>query len=93
MALSRKSPYVKTAHRVSGLMLANNTSIRHLFSRTVVQYEKLMRRKAFLDNYEKHPMFRDGDLSEFEDSREVVENLVDEYAACESSDYVKKMAA
>ena len=93
VALSRKSPYVKTAHRVSGLMLANNTSIRHLFSRTVVQYEKLMRRKAFLDNYEKHPMFRDGDLSEFEDSREVVENLVDEHAACESSDYVKKMAA
>ena len=93
VALSRKSPYVKTAHRVSGLMMANHTSIRHLFSKTVVQYEKLMRRKAFLDNYEKHAMFRDGDLSEFEDSREVVENLIDEYAACESSDYVKRMAA
>lgn len=27
VALSRKSPYVPTAHRVSGLMLANHTSI------------------------------------------------------------------
>lgn len=27
VALSRKSPYVPTAHRVSGLMLANHTNI------------------------------------------------------------------
>lgn len=27
VALSRRSPYVQTAHRVSGLMLANHTSI------------------------------------------------------------------
>ena len=27
VALSRKSPYVQTANRVSGLMLANHTSI------------------------------------------------------------------
>ena len=30
MALSKKSPYVQTSNRVSGLMLANNTSIRVL---------------------------------------------------------------
>jgi hypothetical protein len=27
VALSKKSPYVETPHKVSGLMLANNTSI------------------------------------------------------------------
>ena len=27
VALSRKSPYIQTQHRVSGLMLANHTSI------------------------------------------------------------------
>lgn len=27
VALSKKSPYVQTPHRVSGLMLANHTSI------------------------------------------------------------------
>lgn len=30
VALSKKSPYVQTAHRVSGLMLANHTSITHV---------------------------------------------------------------
>ena len=82
VALSRKSPYVQTANRVSGLMLANHTrhathaltsrcfsfltceltivapSIRHLFQRCLTQYDKLMRRKAFLDNYEQHAMFK-----------------------------------
>lgn len=27
VSLSRKSPYIQTAHRVSGLMLANHTNI------------------------------------------------------------------
>lgn len=30
VALSRKSPYLKTSHKVSGMMLANNTSIAHV---------------------------------------------------------------
>ena len=49
-------------------MLANHTSIRHLFTKCVTQYDKLMRRKAFLDQYEQHPMFADG-LEEFDDAR------------------------
>lgn len=28
-------------------------------------------------------------LSEFDESREIIENLVDEYKACESPDYIK----
>ena len=51
VALSRKSPYAPSAHRVSGLMVANNTSIRHLFNRCLSQYDMLMKRKAFLDKY------------------------------------------
>lgn len=42
VALSKRSPYVQQAHRVSGLMLANNTSIRHLFNKIVRDYDKLM---------------------------------------------------
>ncbi len=30
VALSRKSPYIQTSHRVSGLLLANHTSISHV---------------------------------------------------------------
>jgi tubulin gamma len=139
VALSRKSPYVQTANRVSGLMLANHTrrarrrtrgacfpatdmhvrgvgvsSIRHLFQRCLTQYDKLMRRKAFLDNYEQHAMFKarnasileaaavkgsltrgallsraaQDDLGEFEESREILESLADEYKACEGADYL-----
>lgn len=38
-------------------MLANHTSIRHLFSKCLGQYEKLRKKQAFLDNYRKFPMF------------------------------------
>ncbi|KAL0724566.1 hypothetical protein Bca4012_039165 [Brassica carinata] len=89
VALSKKSPYVQTAHRVSGLMLASHTSIRHLFSKCLSQYEKLRKKQAFLDNYRKFPMFADNDLSEFDEARDIIESLVDEYKACESPDYIK----
>jgi dihydrodipicolinate synthase/N-acetylneuraminate lyase len=34
-------------------------------------------------------LFQDNDLSESDESREIVQNLVDEYKACESADYIK----
>ena len=60
---------------------------RYLFSRCLNQYDRLMKRRAFLDNYEQHPMF-EADLSEFDDSKEVVTQLAEEYKACESPDYI-----
>lgn len=87
VALSRKSPYVQSAHRVSGLMLANHTSIHTLFARTIAQFDKLRRRNAFLDQYKKEPMFMD-DLDEFTDAREVVSSLIDEYKASETPEYL-----
>ncbi|KAM0015932.1 putative purine-nucleoside phosphorylase [Helianthus debilis subsp. tardiflorus] len=89
VALSRKSPYVQTAHRVSGLMLASYTGIRHLFSKCLSQYSLLRKRQAFLDKYRDFPMFSDNDLSEFDEARDIIESLVDEYKACESPDYIK----
>ena len=35
--------------KVSGLMLANHTSMAQLFGRTVSQYDKLRKRNAFLE--------------------------------------------
>lgn len=87
VALSRKSPYVKTAHKVSGLMMANHTSIAVLFDRTMKQFDKLYEKRAFLDNYKRQPMFEDG-FEEFDDSYEVVQGLADEYRAAETDDYV-----
>merc|ERR1712228_555305 len=87
VALSRRSPYVKSPHRVSGLMLANHTSIRDLFYRIAQQYDKLRKRDAFLDNYRKVEMFAE-DLSEFDESRETLQALIEEYHASETADYI-----
>ncbi|KAI9302475.1 tubulin gamma chain [Cunninghamella echinulata] len=87
VALSKKSPYVQTPHRVSGLMLANHTSIASLFKRICDQYDRLKKRNAFLEQYRKQPMFSDN-LDEFDDSRNVVQDLIDEYEACETPEYI-----
>eukprot|EP00968_Pinguiococcus_pyrenoidosus_P029459 scaffold8580_cov286-Pinguiococcus_pyrenoidosus.AAC.5 len=87
VALSRKSPYVDTAHKVSGLMLANHTCMAQLFQRSLVQYDRIRRVNAFIDNYRREPMFSDS-LEEFDDSREVVLNVCQEYKAAERPDYV-----
>jgi tubulin gamma len=69
-------------------MLANHTSISSLFERTAKQYDKLRKRQAFLDQFKKEAMFKD-DLSELDKSREVVQELVDEYEASTRPEYVQ----
>jgi len=87
VALSRKSPYVPTTHRVSGLMLANHTSIASLFQRALRDYDKMRKREAYIEQFRKEDMFADN-LDEMDDSREVVQNLVDEYIAATKPDYL-----
>lgn len=50
------------------------------------QYDKLMQRKAFMDQYRKEAMFKDS-LEEFDDSRESVRQLIEEYKEAEESKY------
>eukprot|EP01023_Acetabularia_acetabulum_P066600 TRINITY_DN9013_c0_g1_i2.p1 TRINITY_DN9013_c0_g1~~TRINITY_DN9013_c0_g1_i2.p1 ORF type:complete len:501 (+),score=84.14 TRINITY_DN9013_c0_g1_i2:196-1698(+) len=102
VALSKKSPYVSTQHRVSGLMLANHTSIRHLFGRTLQLYEGMAKRSSYLHNYTEYPIFQDyiiktndkGEkqerIAEFEDSAEELRNVCREYQMCEEADYVDR---
>jgi len=87
VALARSSPYLETQNKVSGFMLANHTSMAQLFTRLLRQYDKIRRRNAFLDNYRKEPIFHEN-LDEFDDARETVQSLVDEYKAMEKTDYV-----
>lgn len=87
VALSKKSPYIKTEHRVSGLMIANHTSIHTLFQKSLWQYEKLRKRNAFLDVYKKSKLFSDS-LEEFDDSTEVVQTLINEYKASAKENYL-----
>lgn len=43
------------------------------------QYDKLMTRKAFMEQYRKEALFRDS-LDEFDESRETVRQLIEEYS-------------
>jgi tubulin gamma len=52
----------------------------------VSQYDRLRKSGAFLNVYRKEAMFADS-LDEFDDARETVMELIDEYKACESPDY------
>lgn len=76
-----------TQNRVSGIMMANHTSMASLFKRMIDQYDRLRKRNAFLEQYKKEDMFANG-LEEFDDSRRVVAELADEYRACESEGYI-----
>lgn len=84
ISLSKRSPYLKSgaASRISGLMLANHTSMASLFQRTLDQFERLLKRQAFLEQYKKQPMFENG-LEEFEDAREHVKHLINSYKQLE----------
>jgi len=87
VALSRKSPYVESQNKVSGMMLANHTCMKELFRRAIRSYDRLRKRNAFLENYRQQPMFSDS-LEEFDSAREIVSSLAEEYHASESPDYV-----
>lgn len=87
VSLTKKSPFSQNTHRVSGLMLANHTGMGALLKRTVVQFDKLKRMNAFLDGYKREAMFEEG-LEEFDDARETVVDLMNEYKAAEFEDYI-----
>lgn len=87
VALTKKSPYLTNTYRVSGLMLANHTSVATLFKRIVVQYDKLRKRNAFLEGYKKEAPFANG-LQEFDEARAVVMDLINEYEEAETEAYL-----
>lgn len=86
MAISKRSPYVKIAHRVSGLMLANHTSISSLFERTLSSFNMLYKKKAFLEEYRQEEGFKF--IEEFDSASDIVKEVIDEYKAATTADYV-----
>lgn len=88
VALSKKSPYIETPHKVSGLMLGNHTSMSNNLKSIIDGFYHMFKRKAFLDNYRKEDMFKDG-FDEFEDSIEIIGKVVEEYNATQRNDYLE----
>ena len=59
-----------------------------LFKNVLKQYDKLRKREAFLDQFRKEEIFSEN-LNELDDSRNVVQDLVEEYEAATKSDYLQ----
>jgi tubulin gamma len=87
VVISARSPYAPASSRISGLMLANHTSIAALFAKTLQHFEVLWNRGVFLEPYKKTRMFSDS-LEEFTDSVDVVKKLIAEYKAAETPEYL-----
>jgi len=85
VALAKKSPFIETPHKVSGMMLANNTCMRVLFNRAVDEFDTLKKRGAFINQYKSQDGF---EMAEFDDAKECVQALADEYQLCESVEYL-----
>ncbi|XP_031209930.1 tubulin gamma-2 chain [Mastomys coucha] len=58
-----------------------------LFESTCQQYDKLWKRGAFLEQFRKEDIFKDN-FEEMDRSREVVQELIDEYHAATRLDYI-----
>lgn len=58
-----------------------------MFERALSQYDKLRKRGAFLDQFKREDMFKE-DLSELDESREVVDCLIQEYEAATQPNYL-----
>lgn len=86
VALAKRSPYVQTAHRVSGLMLANHTSIASLFERTLESFNKFRKKKAFMEPYGIGDDFNV--LAEFDSAHDAVKQVIDEYHAATKANYL-----
>lgn len=86
VALSKRSPYVQWPHRVSGLMLANHTSIAALFKETLYSFELLRKKKAFMHKYMEMKDFEA--FEEFDSAHDIVKEVIEEYKAATQANYV-----
>ncbi|QWU86649.1 hypothetical protein CA3LBN_000867 [Candidozyma haemuli] len=76
--------------RLSGIQVSNNTSIVHLLSKTVKQYDLLAKRAAYINFYttSNDASERQEVLDAFEECKETVRQTIDEYKACSSDSYL-----
>lgn len=88
--VGRRSPYLsaQTHHNhINGLMLANTSAITSLFTKTCKTFDKIFSKGAFLNTFRDGKMFQNG-WDEFAESRQVVQELTEEYLAAEQETYL-----
>lgn len=62
-----------------------------LFKRIVKQFDGMRKRNAFMEGYKKTAPFAEN-LNEFDESRQVVQDLIQEYEAAEDANYLNPEA-
>jgi len=82
------SPNLKSEHRVSGLLLANHSSMHAVLGACMKRFDSLFKVGAFVENYRNFGTMFVENLAEFDDSREVVNSVIEEYKAVQNPDYV-----
>ncbi|KNC86576.1 tubulin gamma-1 chain, partial [Sphaeroforma arctica JP610] len=63
-------------------------SFAQLFNRICTKFDKMRARGAYLQEFKKSDIFKNG-FEEFDDSRQVVDELIQEYTAAERPDYIE----
>jgi tubulin gamma len=59
VALAQKSPYIESQQKVSGMMLANHTSIGNIFDLLNRQFKKLYSRNAHTQHFKDTMLFKE----------------------------------
>ncbi|KAH3902676.1 gamma-tubulin SCDLUD_000259 [Saccharomycodes ludwigii] len=87
--IGKKSPYNTTPNssHASGLMIANSTSIKTVLENSCRNFDVLFRRNAFITKFENGRLFQNS-FEEFRASREVVQNVIEEYVSVEHETYI-----
>jgi tubulin gamma len=67
-------------------MIANHTSMSKLLSDILEDYNKLYKKKAFIENFLKDNIIG---IDEFDDSVEVIDKVISEYNATQRNDYLE----
>ncbi|ODQ66425.1 gamma-tubulin [Nadsonia fulvescens var. elongata DSM 6958] len=84
LSLTKRSSYLSTpangTNTISGLMLANHTSMAGCLQRILDQFDRLYKRKAFVDPFKR---LLDDYEAEFDHARSVVADVVREYESLE----------
>ena len=90
---------LNSSNDVSGLMLSNETNVVVLFKKILKNFDRLIKRNAFLENYKQGAgsLFSEGSMGngeliqEFEDSKDSVQNLIEAYTSCNSPNYLAEL--
>lgn len=85
-----KKPYGDRNRGLSGFQISNNTSIQHMFQKIVRQYELLAKRAAYINFYTEtnDPSERSQVLDTFNECKELIQSVIDEYRSCPSLSYL-----